>query len=216
MNFKKEMLQAYCIAGSQDLADHQVLPFLEKALKAGITTFQLREKGPEAIADPQKLVALAQACRQLTRQYDVPLFIDDNIDLALTVGADGVHVGQKDEGISSVLAKTAGKLMVGYSCNTPAQIEHANSLSGIDYLGVGAVYPTTSKADAGAAIGLAKLHDYAQLSTRPIVAIGGITVANAPDVIAAGAAGISGITIFTLSENLPDTVARLKSLDGGV
>lgn len=208
MNFKTRDLQAYAIAGTQDLPDQQLLPFLKKALEAGITTFQLREKGPAAVNDRQTLVTLAKACRQLTAQYQVPFIIDDDVALALEVGADGVHVGQKDQPIETVLKQAHQRLIVGYSCETSAQVNHANQLTGIDYLGCGAVFPTVSKADAEN-IGLTQLRQLTTLSTYPVVAIGGITLENTAQVLKAGAAGVSGITLFTQSSDLTQTLTQL-------
>lgn len=210
MNFKTADLQAYAIAGSQDCSKQELIPFLQAALDAGITAFQLREKNPTCPLNSAERFQLAQQCRTLTQAYEVPLIIDDDVDLALAVGADGVHVGQKDTRIEQVLAQAKQRLFVGYSCETIAQVQKANSLQGIAYLGCGAVFPTVSKQDA-TDMGLQQLKKLATVSNYPIVAIGGITLANMSQVLDAGALGISGITLFTKSPNLKATLKQIKT-----
>lgn len=106
------------------------------ALKAGITAFQFREKGSSQL-DAAARVALGQQLQQLCYQFGVPIFVDDDVDLAQQIQADGVHVGQRDQRIEQVLAEVGGQMMVGYSCNTAAQVAHANELA-VDYIGGGA------------------------------------------------------------------------------
>ncbi|MCZ3394226.1 thiamine phosphate synthase, partial [Enterococcus faecium] len=119
---------------------------------------------------------------------------DDYVDLALAIHAEGIHVGQKDEKIESVLKRVQGSMIVGLSCNTEAQVKRANQLDGIDYLGTGTVFETISKADAGAALGVAKLQELVELSRYPIVAIGGITLDNLPQTMATGVKGFAAIS----------------------
>lgn len=209
MNFKVSMLQAYLIAGSQDLPDQQLLPFLEKAFKAGVTLYQFREKGPGSVTDPKAYFELAQQARTLASQYQIPFMVDDDIDLALRLHADGVHVGQSDTPIQTTIQRSAGQLFIGYSCDTLAQVKEANTLPGIAYIGTGPVYPTVSKADADPVLGLRQTKALTAASQHPVVAIGGITVANAGEVLHTGVDGISGITIFTRSQDLSATVAQL-------
>lgn len=149
MKFAPNILKFYLVGGSQDVGkdpDH-FLYDVETALAAGVTAFQYREKGGSRL-DHAATVKMATRLRNLTRQYRVPYFIDDDEELALQVGADGVHVGQKDQRIETVIRWAAGKLMIGYSCNTAAEIARANQLPAVDYVGAGPVFPTNSKADA--------------------------------------------------------------------
>lgn len=210
MDFKPEQLQAYFIMGTQDLQSGQdFLSILKTALEAGITAFQFREKGPTALTGAKKLT-LAQSCRHLTQAYHVPLIIDDDIALALAVQADGLHVGQKDEGIEATLAQAQQRLFVGYSCSTTAEVEHANQLPQIAYLGSGPIYPTGSKADADPVIGVTGLKKIVGLSRCPVVAIGGITEASLPAVAATGAAGVAVISLVTQSTDITSSVQAMR------
>jgi thiamine-phosphate pyrophosphorylase len=213
MKFNPKMLQIYFVAGTQDVANQaDFLPRVEMILKAGATAFQLREKGYNSIDDRAELLALAQQCHALTQKYQVPLFIDDDVDLALAVQAEGIHVGQKDEQIESVLKRVGSEMIVGLSCNTEAQIQHANQLTGIDYLGTGTVFETSSKADAGAALGTVQLQKLVELSRYPVVAIGGITLANLPETMTTGVKGFAAISMFTKMENPTATMQQIKSI----
>lgn len=201
MAFDKQMLQFYAIAGTQDFpgphAEEQLLKQLEALLQAGITLYQFRDKGPGSLAEnPEAHLALAKKCHALTKRYHVPLIVDDDVDLALAISAEGIHVGQTDEGITSVIQRVPAEWIVGLSCNTPEEIQIANHTPGIDYIGVGSVFPTTSKADAGEAIGLSTLTQLVQISDLPLVAIGGITEARVTDVLKTGVAGIAAIRLF--------------------
>lgn len=210
MKFEPTMLRAYLVGGSQDTHHDptELLTKTEEALQAGITAFQYREKGSSSLSADQRF-RLAQQLRELTRRYQVPLFIDDNEELALAVGADGIHVGQKDQRIEQVIQRAQGKLIIGYSCNQPAQIEMANRLAGIAYIGVGPVFPTHSKADADPALGLNQLALLNRRSKRPVVAIGGITAENIAATLDTGVAGVAVISMVFQSNDLRQTVHQM-------
>ena len=210
MKFEPTMLRAYLVGGSQDTHHDpaELLTKTEEALQAGITAFQYREKGSSNLSADQRL-KLAQQLRELTRRYRVPFFIDDDEELALAVGADGVHVGQKDQRIEQVIQRAQGKLMIGYSCNRPAQIEKANQLAAVDYVGAGPVFPTQSKADADPALGLSRLALLNRLSEQPVVAIGGITADNIAATLATGVAGAAVISMVFQSKDISQTVHQM-------
>ena len=206
MKFNPTMLQAYFIAGTQDVASKtDFLPTVERIVQAGATAFQFRNKGAVKTASRDEVVELARACHQITQKYQIPLFIDDDVDLALTVGAEGIHVGQKDERITSVLERVGDQMIVGLSCNTAAQ------LNGVDYLGTGTVYETNSKADAGNALGVDKLRELVQMSKFPVVAIGGITLKRVAETVATGAAGIAAISMFIQMTDPAQQIAEIKA-----
>lgn len=210
MKFSAEMLQVYLIAGTQDV-DGDVDDYLarfEMALAAGVTAFQFRDKDGSMLSNDQRW-SLAKRCRDLAHQYQVPLIIDDDYQLALAIGADGVHVGQKDQRIDEVLAAVGEQMFVGYSCNTPAQVRHANQLP-VAYIGSGPVFATGSKADADPVVGTTKLHDLVKQSVHPVVAVGGITLANTAEIMATGVSGISGISVIMRSADVTETVHQLK------
>lgn len=191
MQFKPEMLHCYLIGGSQDV-EHDPTKFILKlttACQAGITAFQFREKSNLVEYD---VYALGFQVRTICSQFQVPLFVDDNLELAQKINADGIHVGQKDQPIEEVIKAAGHDLMIGYSCNTVAQVEHANQVQ-VDYIGSGPIYPTKSKADADPALGVKELGNLVQISRHPVVAIGGITPTKVPEVLTSGCAGISAI-----------------------
>lgn len=211
MKFNEKMLRCYLVGGSQDAGcdPANFLAKVEEAIKAGITAFQYREKGASTLTGPER-VKLGQKLRQLTEEAGIPLIVDDDVALAKEIGADGIHVGQKDKGIDQVL-REAGGMFVGYSCNTPEQVEKANNLP-VAYLGSGPVFPTNSKADADPALGLDKLANLVKRSRHPIVAIGGISEANMEETLATGVAGISVISMILQSPNITETIHKINQL----
>lgn len=210
MKFNPALLKAYLVGGTQDTNHdpHLFLAKVEQAMKAGITAFQYREKGSSRLNNEERL-AMARQLRRLTAKYQIPLFIDDDEELALAVKADGVHVGQKDQRIEQVIRRGQGELMVGYSCNTLSQVQRANQLDAVDYLGSGPVFPTQSKADADPAIGIAGLEKIVEKSVHPVVAIGGITVQNCSSVLKTGVSGAAVISMVLDSDDINGAVKQL-------
>lgn len=210
--FDPNMLRVYLVGGTQDTGNDpdRFLRDVETALKAGVTAFQYREKDGSQL-NHVEIVQLARRLRKLTRQYQVPYFIDDDEELALQVEADGVHVGQKDQRIEEVIQRAGGKLLIGYSCNTVAQIAKANRLSAVDYIGAGPVFPTNSKGDADPAIGVDQLKQLNTASQHPMVAIGGISQANLADVLNTGVAGVAVISMILGSSDIAGTVKLMQA-----
>ncbi|WP_086349370.1 thiamine phosphate synthase [Candidatus Enterococcus clewellii] len=201
-------LPIYLIAGTQDIVEGTLPELLEQALQAGITCFQLREKGLGSLEDSKSRRSLAIDCQKLCRSYDVPFIINDDVALALDIGADGVHVGQDDQAIDEVLGLFPNKI-VGLSCYDEKEIELANQLVGISYYGIGPVFGTISKADAKPPIGVERLAELAKRSKRPAVAIGGISTENFKEIQTTTVAGCAVISAITRSADLTDTIKRL-------
>lgn len=204
-----EMLAVYFIAGTQDCKEGQLLVVLEEALKDGITCFQYREKGAGSLTDANQRKAMALACQKLCREYNVPFIINDEVDLALAIQADGIHVGQEDQNIQEVLRLFPDKI-VGLSCYDEKEVQHANQLAGISYYGIGPVYGTISKADAKPPIGVEKLAQLTELAIKPVVAIGGISVANRKNLISTKIVGVSVISALTTAPNIAAAISKLK------
>lgn len=184
-----------------------MLEIVRAAIAGGATMIQVREKESSTRA----FVALGQAIHAITRAAGVPLIINDRVDVALAIEAEGVHVGQDDMPAALVRQLVGPQRLVGVSAETVAQARQAEE-DGADYLGVGPVFATPSKADAGAPIGLEGLATIAQATTLPIVAIGGISHDNAAAVLQAGAWGLAVISAIMSAADPEAAARRLRML----
>lgn len=162
-----------------------------EAIAGGATCIQLREKDPSVTT--RELFGLAAELKVLTRKKGVTLIINDRLDIALAVGADGVHLGQDDLPLAAARRFLPPEMILGASAGDPRSARKAQS-EGASYLGAGDVFGTTTKADAGKPIGPAGLAAVCRSVEIPVVGIGGIDAGNAPAVIAAGAAGVAVIS----------------------
>ena len=173
---------------------HPLLPYLDfirTSIASGVTSVQLREK----TLSRDELLAFGQALQDILIPLHIPLIINDHVDIALALQADGVHLGQQDMHPSEARKILGDKVLIGWSVDTEAQLHIANTLP-IDYVGIGAIFPTKHKSDITTIWGLDGLARAAHISKHPIVAIGGIEMHNIPDILAAGADGIAGIGLF--------------------
>ena len=205
----EQQLQLYFIMGSANTKEADPLEVLEAALRGGVTCFQLREKGPGALIGDEKR-AFAEACQILCQHYNVPFIVNDDIDLAIAVDADGVHVGQDDE-VAAVVRERIGKdKILGVSVHNESEMLAAIKV-GADYVGMGPVYATSSKADAKPVSGTAFIREMSDLyPTMPIVGIGGITAANCEPVLKAGASGVSIISAIAAANDPYIAVRHFK------
>ncbi|TGD19941.1 thiamine phosphate synthase [Levilactobacillus suantsaiihabitans] len=212
VTFEPGLLRAYFVAGSQDVPGQDLRKVLATMLDAGITAFQFRDKGASTLNEEQRL-ALGSDLRVQCHEANVPFIVDDDVNLAILLNADGIHVGQSDQKIQQVIEKIDDRRMfVGLSCNTAAQVAAANQIDGIDYIGSGPIYPTVSKDDADPAMGVDGLAALVKQANVPIVAIGGVTVDSLPAIAATGAAGVAVITLLTRSDDpLADTQAMRRA-----
>jgi thiamine-phosphate pyrophosphorylase len=165
---------------------------------------QLREKDAPA----REFYAMARALRRITQERGVPLVINDRLDIALAVGAQGLHIGQSDLPLAAARRIVGGRLFIGVSAGAVEEARAAEA-GGADYLGAGPVFPTRSKAGAGEAIGIAGLAAICSAVRIPVAAIGGIGPQNAEAVWEAGAAGLAVISAI-LSQ--PDVKAAAEQL----
>ena len=205
----KQLLKIYFITGSNNsTSDPKVI--LEEALKGGISIFQFREKGNGALRGEDK-IQLAKRLQELCKQYHVPFIVNDDIELALAIDADGVHIGQDDENAIKVRNMLGNKLL-GVSAHSIEEIKAAIE-AGADYIGIGPIYPTSTKKDAKAAQGTSLIEKVRQENISiPIVGIGGITTENAPPVIQAGADGVAIISEISMADNPYEQTKRLKKV----
>ncbi|MED1191725.1 MULTISPECIES: thiamine phosphate synthase [Bacillus] len=190
----KDLLSVYFIMGSNNTAGDP-LTVIEQALKGGATLFQFREKGEDALkAGDQK--AFARQVQALCKQFNVPFIINDDVELALALDADGVHIGQDDDKAADVRARIGDKIL-GVSAHTLEEVVKAEK-DGADYIGAGPVYPTETKRDTKAVQGVSLIQELRRQGIgMPVVGIGGITAENCVPVIEAGADGISVISAIS-------------------
>lgn len=213
----KQMLRLYFVAGTQDCQhlegdpQQNLLQILQQALKAGISCFQFRDKGEGSLAKEPKLqYQLALQCRDLCRQYSVPFVVNDDLELALAVDADVIHVGQQDTSVESIMARRTKKLLLGLSINNMQEALANKDNPHIDYFGVGPVFPTQSKADHSPALGVEIFRQLREAGiTKPCVAIGGINQQNAQQLRKLGADGIAVISAITQASNIADAIDQL-------
>lgn len=202
--FDINTLKVYFIAGSQDVPNKDLYDVVEQALEAGITMFQFREKGPRSKSGIEK-EQLAQSLLELCRRYEVPFIVNDDVDLAVKINADGIHVGQDDRRVSTFKDKFENKI-IGLSVANMEEYSKSE-ISNVDYIGTGPIHSTTSKDDAGEEGGYNLISTLRRYDHHiPIVAIGGITEQDVVPLINAGANGVSVISSIARSANIEQTV----------
>ncbi|MDR1568649.1 MAG: thiamine phosphate synthase [Streptococcaceae bacterium] len=206
----KKILEVYFIAGSQDIVSGSLPEVLEAALKAGITCFQFREKGIGSISDKDLKKELALKCQSLCQKYQVPFIVNDDVLLAIEINADGIHIGQEDLSANQALELTNRQMIIGLSCHNLPEVIAGNSLSNVTYFGIGPIFKTISKPDAKSALGCERLKLLVNQAQKPVVAIGGIKIENAPEVKATGVAGISVISMIARAKDINQVVTALK------
>ncbi|MER3456051.1 MAG: thiamine phosphate synthase [candidate division GAL15 bacterium] len=175
------------------------------ALRGGATAVQLRDKQ----ATGRELLQWARQLRDLTRAAGVLFLVNDRVDVALAVHADGVHVGQEDVPVADARQLMGPGRVVGASAGNVEEALQAEQASA-DYLGVGPVFPTATKPDAGEAIGVDGLRRIVQAVRLPVVAIGGITADNAGQAIRAGAVGVAVISAVAAADDMVAATRQLR------
>jgi thiamine-phosphate pyrophosphorylase len=200
----KEKLLLYLVTDERPNGD-ELLPIIRAAIEGGATAIQLRRKHELG----RSFVELGHAIRNVTREKGVLFIVNDRVDVALLVDADGVHVGQDD--ISCLDAKRLmGDRIVGISAETVEEALQAQR-DGADYLGVGAVYPTRSKPDAGYT-GIDGLQNIVQAVQIPVVAIGGIERSNIGQVMETRVAGVAVVSAIMSAQDPRQAASDLRSL----
>lgn len=197
----RSQLRLYLIAGAKE-APGGLLETIESALVGGVTAVQLREKG---VTD-RALLSTAERVRELCFEHSAAFFVNDRLDLALAAQADGVHLGVDDLPIPAARRIAGSDFVIGYSPDTDLGAR-SSRLEGAAYLGVGPIYETRTKMDAGPAIGINTLKRRIELSGLPTIGIGGINAENAGAVVAAGASGVAVMSAI-LSAADPTQAAR--------
>lgn len=203
---KSDALRLYVLTDRGLSRGRAEIETVAAALAGGATAIQLRAKDESG----GRLFELALALRDLTRRSGALLFVNDRLDVALAAAADGVHLGQDDLPLAAARRLAPPPFLIGVSAATPDEARAAE-LGGADYLGVGSVFATSTKADAGAPIGPAGLAVVARGTCLPIVGIGGISPANAASVLAAGAAGVAVVSAVVAAQDVEAATRRLAA-----
>ncbi len=177
------------------------------AVEGGVTAVQLREKD----CSTREFVELARKLTELLAPRNVPLLINDRVDVALAAQADGVHIGQSDMTYRDARTLLGPSALIGLSVETPAQAAEAGNLD-CDYLGVGPIFPTATKSDAAPAWGLDRFAALRRTSRHRLVAIGGINASTAASVAAAGADGLAVVSAICSASDPRAAAANLRRL----
>lgn len=200
----------YCITTEKFSLGRDNIEVVKAMLDGGAKIVQYREKEMPVLRRYRQCVKI----RDMTRRRGALLIIDDSVDLALAVGADGVHIGQDDLPIEKVRDIAGEDMIIGLSTHNPAQAEDAQR-RGADYIGAGPVFETHTKSDVCAPVGISYI-DYASRFVRlPFVAIGGIKCGNAEEVLRHGAKCVSLVTGIVGADDITGTVSELVKIING-
>ena len=206
MRFDKNSLLLYLVSDRHWLEGRRLADDLEAAIKGGVTFVQLREKDDMAM-DHDDFLKEALEIKELCARYEIPFVIDDDVDLALECGADGVHVGQSDMEAGSVREKIGPDRILGVSAETVEEAILAEK-RGADYLGVGAVFPTGSKDDA-LDVSHESLKEICRAVSIPVIAIGGISRDNVCELSGSGIVGIAVISAILAQKHIEEAAEDL-------
>lgn len=196
----------YGITAEEHSLGRSNIEVVKEMIKAGIKIIQYREKDKKMLVKYQE----CQIIREMTKEAGVTFIVNDDIDLALIVKADGVHIGQDDLPIEEVRKLVGEDMIIGLSTHSPAQAQDA-VLRGADYIGVGPIFKTATKKDVCEPVGFAYLEYVIKNIKIPFVAIGGIKVNNIAGVAALGATCISVVTDITMAQDIPARINELRN-----
>lgn len=194
-------LSLYLVTDKRNKTDEEFLEIIEEAIKGGTTVVQIREKEGETL----DFYNLALKVKEITSKYNVPLIVNDRIDVALAIKSEGVHIGQTDMPADVARSLIGDEMILGVSASTVEEARKAEK-DGADYIGTGAVFPTATKDDAPS-ITKDDLKEVTGSINIPTVAIGGITLENANELAGTGIAGISVVSAIMNSED-PKTASE--------
>ncbi|HEY5576490.1 MAG TPA: thiamine phosphate synthase [Clostridiaceae bacterium] len=201
----RSALKLYLITDRRFLKGRSLNEAVEAAILGGVTIVQVREKDISS----RQFFEITRSVKQVTDYYNIPLIINDRLDIAQAVGAAGVHLGQSDLHLLDARRILGQGKIIGISAGNTAEAAEAEK-NGADYLGIGAVYPTDSKSDADEPIGLGGLRNVVSSITIPSVAIGGINRGNVGDIFGAGVNGVSVISAILDNEDIRKAAEHLN------
>ena len=206
MRLDKNSLKLYAVTDRKWLKGSSLEEEIEKAVRAGVTMVQLREKHMGS----DELVSLAKRIGTVVHKYNVPLIINDDIEAALASGADGVHVGQEDIGAYEARQRIGSSMILGVSAPT-TETALETKKCGADYIGAGAVFSTSTKKDAKV-MSFDELKRICGSVSIPVVAIGGITEDNIIELSGSGIAGAAVVSAIFAKDDIAASAAKLLVL----
>lgn len=206
---KSRFTSTLYLVTDRQLAKKPIEIVVEEAIKGGVDCVQLREKN----IDTKEFVEIAQTIKSITERYNVPLIINDRIDVALAVQAYGVHLGQDDMPLNIARKLLPHSMVIGISVSTVNEAIEAEK-GGADYIGAGSVFPTSTKDDISGIIGLEGLQEIKKAVSIPVVAIGGIQIHNAESVLQHGADCLAVVSAIVSSDNPYEASKTLKTIVG--
>lgn len=204
MKLSKDDLLLYAITDRRNLDKKVFFEKIEEALQGGVTILQLREKE----LDEDSFINEAIEVKNICRKHSVPLIINDNVNVALKSGADGVHVGIEDMPIDEIRRTVPDSFIIGATCKTVEQAQSAERL-GADYMGVGAVFPSPTKKNA-VRITREQLKEICASVSIPAVAIGGISLENVDELKGGGMSGIAVVSAVFSADDIQKAASLLK------
>lgn len=210
MRCNKETMLLYAVTDRYWTGRQTLMEQAEDALRGGVTCLQLREK---ELSDGDFL-AEALEMKELCRKYNVPFIINDNVDVAIRCGADGIHVGQSDMEAGNVRALIGEDMILGVSAQTVEQALAAQA-AGADYLGVGAVFSTSTKLDADS-VSHETLSEICRAVNIPVTAIGGITKENIMELAGTGIDGVALVSAIFAAEDIEKECRELRKLSSNM
>lgn len=203
----KEKLKLYLVTDRGLSLGRPLEEIVSEAVAGGVTMVQLREKD----AATGEFVELGRRLMSLLKPLGVPLIINDRVDVALAIDADGVHIGQSDMSYADARRLLGPEKIIGLSVENFEDLEAANKLD-VDYIGISPVYGTPTKTDTADPFGLEGIRKAVEMSVHPTVAIGGMNVATVGEVIAAGTDGVAVVSAICSAESPRDAAAELATI----
>ena len=203
----KDYLKLYLVTDRELSLGRSLEEVVSEAVKGGVTVVQLREKD----ASTGEFIELARRLMKLLKPLRIPLIINDRVDVALAVDADGVHIGQCDMSYEDARRLLGPDKIIGLSVESFEDIEAANALD-VDYIGISPVYGTPTKTDTAEPFGLEGLHKAVQMSAHPTVAIGGMNASPIAEVMAAGTDGVAVVSAICSAEKIRKATSDLRAI----
>ncbi|WP_213496334.1 thiamine phosphate synthase [Lactococcus formosensis] len=209
----KEILTCYFIAGPQNFPELSIEEAVEKIieiLEAGVSSYQFRDKGTVYRSQNQRMATVLKL-QEAAKDLHIPFIINDDLELACKIQADGVHLGQQDRAVAEAREKLGLQKYIGLSVRNKQELLAAQE-SEADYLGIGPIYPISSKSDAAEPLGEEQLSQLLRVNEKAIIGIGGITVESLNPLSQMPLDGVAVISLLTRATNPQNIVRKIHTL----